>query len=66
MKMILVLTTVALCLGLTGCTPTQYTKSIEVHKDAHGNITETIIVERVIQPNREALPFEPEYLKLSN
>jgi len=65
MKRILLAIMVAALLNLSGCVATYYEKKIEVHKDAQGNVTRTVLTEKAVQPNRSASPFGFEYLKIS-
>jgi hypothetical protein len=65
MKRILLATIVAAALNLSGCVTTHYSKRIAVHKDAQGNVTNTIVTEEVVQPGRSAPPLDFQYLKLS-
>jgi hypothetical protein len=37
----------------SGCVPITYTKSVQVHKDAQGNITGTTITESITEPHQE-------------
>jgi hypothetical protein len=50
-------------LGLTGCVSTTYHKTIEVTKDANGNITGTRTIESIVQPNQSGWPVKFDYLK---
>lgn len=51
---------------MTGCVPVTYTKSVTVHKDANGKITEIEEYESITEPHSEmkkikeieATPFE--------
>ncbi len=47
-----------------GCVQTQFHKSVTVHKDAAGNITETIETESISQPG-SAWPVKFQYLHLN-
>jgi hypothetical protein len=40
-------------LALTGCVPITYTKSVTVHKDANGKVTEIIEYEGITEPHSE-------------
>ena len=58
----------AICLlvliaGLAGCVQTQFSRSIQVTKDASGRITGTVITETAIQPGRAGRALAFEYLK---
>ncbi len=48
---------------LTGCVSTTYTKTVQVTKDASGNVVSTVITESVMQPYQEGWPVHFEYLK---
>lgn len=48
---------------LSGCVATHYTKTVQVHKDADGNIVSTTITESVTQPNQQGHEVEFEYLQ---
>jgi hypothetical protein len=43
-------------------TPTIFTRTIEVRKDADGNVVETVVTETVSQPNRSAAKINMEYI----
>jgi hypothetical protein len=43
-------------------TPTVYTKTIEVRKDANGSVVETTITESMQQPSRAAKEIKMEHL----
>ena len=66
MKRILTASIVAAALSLSGCVATLHEKKIEVHKDPQGNVTSTVLTERVVQPNRSAPAFEFEHLNMSD
>ena len=66
MKRILLLTIVAVVLSLNGCVTTHFLKRVEVHKDPQGNVTKTVMIEEVVQPNRNASALDFDYLKISD
>ena len=54
MKKILFCTGVIVLTGLfAGCVPITYTKSVTVHKDPNGKITEIIEYEGITEPHNE-------------
>ena len=48
---------------VAGCTQTHYTKSVEAHLDANGNLVKTIVTERAFQPNQSGWDMKFDYLK---
>ena len=50
-------------LALEACVATSYHKVVTVHKDRSGNITETVIVEELTQPNRQEQPVQFKYIR---
>jgi PBP1b-binding outer membrane lipoprotein LpoB len=53
MKKIITFAILASVLPLVGCVPITYTKTVQVHKDANGRITETIETESITEPHQE-------------
>ena len=53
MKKLMPLAMLATVLALTGCVHITYTKSVTVHKDANGKITEIIEYEGITEPHSE-------------
>ena len=47
---------------ICGCVSTTYTKTVQVTKDASGNIVSRTETESVIQPNQQGYPVKFEYL----
>ncbi|HEY1788282.1 MAG TPA: hypothetical protein VGJ73_09015 [Verrucomicrobiae bacterium] len=48
---------------LTGCVSTTYTKTVQVTKDANGNVVSTVVTESIMQPNQTGWPVHFDYLK---
>jgi len=48
---------------LAGCVGTSYHKSVTVHKDGDGRVTQIIVVEEISQPNRTEKPWPFKYLE---
>ena len=57
---ILIILVASMVLG--GCVHSSYTKTVQVRKDAEGNIVSTLITESVTQPNQQGYPVKFEHL----
>jgi hypothetical protein len=53
MKKLIAVAMMASVLAMTGCVPITYTKSVTVHKDASGKVTETVEYESITEPHQE-------------
>lgn len=53
MKKLIPVAMVASVLALTGCVNVTYTRSVTVHKDATGKVTEIIEYEGITEPHSE-------------
>lgn len=69
-KLIVVLAGLTVTLWLNGCVPVTYTKTVVVHKDATGKVTEIEEIESITEPHSETkrieakpAPMTFEYLK---
>ena len=53
MKKLIAVAMMASVLAVTGCVPITYTKSVTVHKDPSGKITEIVEYESITEPHQE-------------
>jgi hypothetical protein len=58
---LLLLALVSLAAGCT--TPTIYSKTVTVTKDAEGKIVQTVVTESIAQPNQVGVPVRFEHLR---
>ncbi len=62
MRKLIVFGLLSFALAVSGCVQLQYSKSVNVRKDASGKILEIVETETVVQPG-QGWPIEFEYIK---